>query len=129
MWILASGVLCMVNGQWFWLLNQTWGFALRGTRYALDHSVFWKGQSLPRNAYHQILPGLLFSAQPPLIKVHPAYSAQRIGQHIQKVGVSKWNEILVNFIADAVKRRRSNAEQDEAPGIGFYSQGLKSPEK
>jgi hypothetical protein len=43
-------------------------------------------------------------------KTNPANAADGIGDHIHDVGLPGWDKILMDFIADSVKRGGSNTD-------------------
>jgi hypothetical protein len=65
----------------------------------------------------------------PIIDIYPAYAAQRVGNPIHQVGMPKGHKILMEFIADAVKRRRNNTYKNQQIVIILERQGRIGSEK
>ncbi len=64
-----------------------------------------------------------------MVKGYAAEGPETIGNHIHDIGISKRNKILVNFIADAVKRCGKHTEPGQQSQVIFNPQGLICPVK
>ena len=91
--LLVTGHLSLVSGSWRFGVSP---FVLSPVRYKVQGT---------RKIFRIFsLEPYTLNLVPQLIKIHPTYGSEDICNHIQKIGVTIGNEILVNFITDSINR-------------------------
>ncbi len=83
---------------------------------------------LPTAALNPLL-SIFYPDRPQMIKVDTATRSKNIGNRIRKLSESIGNEILVDFITDAIKRGGNHAEQTQHLRVVFEPKGLVGPVK